>query len=68
MRFHNQPLKKPSAYAQWHAYNDTYIGIQKNKRKRAAMHNDPGVRWMSRGWMIVFFIVAIIYCIGKIPM
>ena len=49
----------------WLQYNDDYIRIRKNPKANAYMQNDPGVKFMRRGWRIVFVIICILYIIGS---
>ncbi len=45
-------------------YLPVYHAIQKNPRAQKAMANDPGVKWMRRGNLVVWAIVFVIYMIG----
>jgi len=49
----------------WWDYNDVYINkVQKNPRARSNMYNDPGVKFMRKGWWIVGFIIFLLNVIA----
>lgn len=49
----------------WLKYNDTYMEIRKNKQLYAHMQDDPGVKSMGRGWVIVWLIFAALAVYGR---
>lgn len=49
----------------WLNYQDTYMEIRKNKQLYAYMQDDPGVKFMRRGWAIVWLIFFALAAYGR---
>lgn len=52
----------------WLEYNDTYIKLQRHKFSRRAMSGHPGCRFMLKGWLIVWFFLALLCLYGASPL
>ena len=50
----------------WLEYNDAYIKIQRNPRLRTTMQNDPGVKFMRRGWDILLIVVLLLSILNHV--
>ena len=46
-------------YKLWKQYNPVYFYIQSKPSLRRQMKNDPGVKFMERGWTIILVIIII---------
>lgn len=50
----------------WLHYVPTYREINKNPRAKAALHDDPGYRYMKIGYYLLWIILLLLGTIGYI--
>ena len=60
----NRP-KRRSKIGLWFEYNQTYLNIQRMPPHiRAKFENDPGYKFMKRGWAIFWVVILLFGTLG----